>query len=443
MVVSWVVIVACVAALIVRPRWLDHSRATPDAPPTVPPLSETPSSQLELTSRYAVGTKAVGGAAAASNKDFGKLVAQVDALTGNPVDEFRAIPVVGELSGAKAALDRLDRLETRYPLKRLRADADALRVIYTRGADALTPEQARGLVENHKWFGRLAVSYGLPNDDPRRVAALRPAGRSLLLAGLFMFLGLGAVFTGLVLLILGIVLAVQGRLGRPRYVPPPVGVAGPLVEAFAIYLGGMVGLSQLLGRLFPEAGIGLTFVLYLLLPAVLAYLRLRGPDWGWVRESLGLTRGRGFWREVGVGLVGYLAGLPVLVLGMLVTFVLMRYSGESAAHPISRAPFGEPRELMMLFLLAAVGAPIVEEIMFRGALLGHLRARLPWWAAAPVVSLIFAAIHPQGWVAIPVLGAIAMTLAALREWRGSLIAPMTAHAFNNGVVVLFMGAMLG
>jgi membrane protease YdiL (CAAX protease family) len=60
-----------------------------------------------------------------------------------------------------------------------------------------------------------------------------------------------------------------------------------------------------------------------------------------------------------------------------------------------------------------------------------------------VVSLVFAAIHPQGWVAIPVLGSIALILAALREYRGSLIAPMTAHALNNALAVLMMVLMMG
>jgi len=44
-------------------------------------------------------------------------------------------------------------------------------------------------------------------------------------------------------------------------------------------------------------------------------------------------------------------------------------------------------------------------------------------------------LHPQGWVAVPALSAIAMVLAALREWRGSLIAPMAAHACNNFLVL--------
>jgi membrane protease YdiL (CAAX protease family) len=75
--------------------------------------------------------------------------------------------------------------------------------------------------------------------------------------------------------------------------------------------------------------------------------------------------------------------------------------------------------------------------MFRGALFHYLRGRWSWAASAVVVSFVFAVIHPQGWIAVPALGAIALALAALREWRGSIIASMVAHAFNNFLAVSF------
>jgi membrane protease YdiL (CAAX protease family) len=55
-----------------------------------------------------------------------------------------------------------------------------------------------------------------------------------------------------------------------------------------------------------------------------------------------------------------------------------------------------------------------------------------------ISSLIFAAVHPQGWTAIPVLGAIGFVLASIREWRGTFIASATAHALNNAVVTTFV-----
>jgi membrane protease YdiL (CAAX protease family) len=91
--------------------------------------------------------------------------------------------------------------------------------------------------------------------------------------------------------------------------------------------------------------------------------------------------------------------------------------------------------LMGLYALSCVFAPFMEETMFRGLLFHHLRRRWSWAVSAVLVSAIFALLHPQGWVAVPALGAIAMVLAALREWRGSLVAPMAAHAFSNFLVL--------
>ncbi|HQY87697.1 MAG TPA: CPBP family intramembrane metalloprotease, partial [Tepidisphaeraceae bacterium] len=82
-------------------------------------------------------------------------------------------------------------------------------------------------------------------------------------------------------------------------------------------------------------------------------------------------------------------------------------------------------------------ASITEELMFRGALFAHLRRHMPWGLAAVIVAIIFATIHPQGVAAIPLLACVAINLAIIRYWRGSSIANITAHALNNGTVMLF------
>lgn len=437
-VVAWGLIVLSAVALIVRPRWLERGSGSPDALPPPLAVERTRSPQLQLIGRYAVGAKAFAGAKAPPAT---VLLRQLDQAALNPIDEFREIPVVAELAGAKAALERLDRFEKDHKVVRLRPDVDALRALY--GGEGFTAEQSRMLVERHQWFGRLAVSYGLPESDARRAEAMRPARQCMLIMGAAALLGLGVLVVGLALAVLTLILWLQGRIAA-RYVPPDRRLAGPLVEAFALYLVGMVALSLALGRLFPNAGLSVMFVLFALLPVALGYLRLRGVGWGDMMRGLGWYRGPGgFWREVGVGIYGYVAGLPVLALGMLATWYLMKVTGNRATHPITNEPVDHAGQVLQLVLLACVGAPIVEETMFRGALLGHLRARFGWWISAPVVSLIFAAIHPQGWVAIPVLGAIALVLAGLREWRGSLVASMTAHAMNNGVAVALMVLLMG
>jgi len=54
--------------------------------------------------------------------------------------------------------------------------------------------------------------------------------------------------------------------------------------------------------------------------------------------------------------------------------------------------------------------------------------------AALVVAFVFAVIHPQGLLAVPALMSLAVVFALIREWRGSLIGSVVAHAINNGFV---------
>ncbi|MBV8780475.1 MAG: CPBP family intramembrane metalloprotease, partial [Phycisphaerae bacterium] len=138
--------------------------------------------------------------------------------------------------------------------------------------------------------------------------------------------------------------------------------------------------------------------------------------------------------EIGMGIATYLAFLPAMAVLFIITTQLINLSGQTPTHPIIKLFAGPPRTLVMIYLLASVVAPILEETMFRGALFHHLRGRNGWWLSALLVSLIFAIIHPQGWTLVPVLGGLSMQFCFLREWRGSLIASMTAHALNNGIV---------
>jgi len=88
--------------------------------------------------------------------------------------------------------------------------------------------------------------------------------------------------------------------------------------------------------------------------------------------------------------------------------------------------------------------------MFRGVLYRHLReasSRLGYfWSvmlSATVAGFVFAAIHPQGLIAIPALMAIAFGLTLVREWRGTLIPGMVTHGVHNGILLLIALLMLG
>ena len=121
-----------------------------------------------------------------------------------------------------------------------------------------------------------------------------------------------------------------------------------------------------------------------------------------------------------------------------------------------------------LFALYSIaGAPVIEEIIFRGWLVVQHRGRTTMWAAAVVASLAFAALHPFLWLwddagfrltltskgafstAMLFLGSLWFYAARLGPWNParSLLPCFAAHAAKNaGVVVAkaaggFMGAL--
>jgi membrane protease YdiL (CAAX protease family) len=237
-----------------------------------------------------------------------------------------------------------------------------------------------------------------------------------------------------------VVLWRKGRIGR-AYVPnPSAGTA--YLEGFAIYLVLFILGFGLLRRYLGLESLQWEWFALLIIPVVIFWLFRNGSTFEEQRRALGWHTGKGVLREVGAGIAGYLAGIVVMVAGFLVTYLLVKRTGISPEHPLIHILQGNIWHVLGLYALVSVFAPFIEETMFRGALFHHLRRRWGWAITAPVVAFIFAVIHPQGWVAVPVLGSIAIVLAALREWRGSLIAPMVAHACNNFVVLTFALAIL-
>jgi membrane protease YdiL (CAAX protease family) len=392
-----------------------------------------------IAGRYAVGVHHVFSALQppGAPSQAAQLLPQVDTAATEADDKVRAAIVAGEVGGAAAATQRLDELPVEA---RDRDDVRTLSKLYATGSpDEIAASQRDEVLQKHGWFGRLALSYGKPADDPDRRAALNPAIRTAVVLFAASGFGLLALLAGLVLLILATIRRLGGRL--PTAYRPATGPTGPFLEAFAVYLLGMVGIAAVVRRIVGDR-VGATWFVIVILPTVFMWPLLRGVSRADLRAGLGWHRGRGFWREAGAGVVGYLAGLPVLLLGAMITLALQRFSGSDTSHPIVNEVARGGWRTVQLFFLAAVWAPIVEETMFRGAFYHHLRARLPWPLAAGTVALLFAAVHPQGWAAIPVLGAIAMTLAAIREWRGSIVASAVAHAVNNGAVTLLLVFLL-
>lgn len=442
-VVAWVVILGCSGLIVVaglRPRGV----AKVDVKP-----GRQASTDVLIQSRIAVGFRRIFaplGATAGGNAGgtAGQFTEGIEQAATSPLARLRAVPALAELSDADAALAQLAALEEGGAVpEHLRPDLEAFRTIYADGPAALDQPRRADLLARHGWFARLALSHGLPESDPVRRAALAPAIRAAATVLVMFFAGALACVAGLGLLIWALV-AVAGGGMRAAYVPPPPGRAGPFAEAFAVYLLGVILASLVIGRFLPHAGFAANWLLALPLPLALVWPRLRGITWPELRAGLGCHVGRGWRREILAGITGYVAALPVLLLAVLLTSLLVRISGTTPSHPIQQeAGAGGLWHTLQLYLLAAAYAPLVEETFFRGALYHHCRRRLPWWLAALGVGVLFAAIHPQGWVGIPLLTTLAIVFAVLREWRGSIIAPVVCHACVNAVTLTMLVLITG
>ena len=131
------------------------------------------------------------------------------------------------------------------------------------------------------------------------------------------------------------------------------------------------------------------------------------------------------------GVLGYFALIPILMVGFVLTIGLKKLNLVQG-HPIGEKLLtADGPQLLSLFVMACVMAPIFEELIFRGLLYNYLRKSHSILISALLNGFIFAAIHPQGLGAIPLLTCIAINLSIIREWRGSLIPSMAAHAANN------------
>jgi membrane protease YdiL (CAAX protease family) len=160
--------------------------------------------------------------------------------------------------------------------------------------------------------------------------------------------------------------------------------------------------------------------------AIFWFVRRRGAT----ASDLGLRK-----PEISVSSLAGTIGVTILLMeATVITYsIVINALGLDFLKPSEQVPddfYDHKFALAVLGFVVVLGAPIAEEIMFRGFLFGGVRTMVPVTAAALITGFLFSLAHYNLGLIIPftVIGAL---LAMAYQRTGTLLAPMSAHfAFN-------------
>ena len=240
--------------------------------------------------------------------------------------------------------------------------------------------------------------------------------------------------------------------------PPPAdrGLAPPeapprwgIPDAAGGFLAGLVGAgltSSLWVLLSGSSAFSLGSVIAGLIGLWTAYLGVcwwaaRSKGSGSLVDDFGL---RFEARDVGRGAVWGLLSSVVLVRLVYVVLDALGVVSESSLERLS-----EPAERLrdvavgwrfaVLSLFIGIGAPIVEELFFRGLVNRALIRRLGPWPGIVIGGVFFGVAHGQA-LQLPALAVFGVVLGWL-AWRSGRLGPgIVAHLFFNGITLVALAA---
>lgn len=179
-----------------------------------------------------------------------------------------------------------------------------------------------------------------------------------------------------------------------------------------------------------------------ILTCIYVYMIVRGK-YKQPLSTLGLRFAN--WRENTVlGFSRYLAVLPVIILtGAFVDFAARHLGVTPNPQEITIKILEEssPNVLVFMIFFGTLGAPIIEEFIFRGFLQPAVRCVYGKSNAIIASGFIFALVHLIGdqnlyvFFQILILG---LFLAYLFEHTGSLVAPISVHIIHNSVTLIYL-----
>ena len=213
----------------------------------------------------------------------------------------------------------------------------------------------------------------------------------------------------------------QGRLINTENAPLPLAVSGLSGAVFAVFVLALIFLqSPLFVILVPIGALGV--------------LMETGRS---ATEQFGLARLRPV-RLMSWSLLVF--GAVMLVIEPLAGIVALLFDVLHLPNPeqetvIAFRHFNRASQILDFAFEAVLLSPMIEELFFRGFLLGFLKRYTSTWMALLLSSGVFAFAHANLGAALP-LWFLGLALGLAYEHTGSLLLPMGIHACWNFVTAL-------
>lgn len=188
-----------------------------------------------------------------------------------------------------------------------------------------------------------------------------------------------------------------------------------------------------------------TIVVQLLMYGLLFYcvnklLELFKTSWS---EAFGISS-RNVFKCLGAAILTLISvAVPIMFTSALCQFLLeqVHYSYHQQAIFDQLLKLHDPLLKAGIILLATVGAPITEEILFRGVIYGWMKKQMGFGPAVILNAAAFALIHFHLPSFLPLM-VLAVGFTLLYEWTGSLLSNIFMHAaFNTVSLILFWAKM--
>jgi len=219
----------------------------------------------------------------------------------------------------------------------------------------------------------------------------------------------------------------------------PVWVLGGLVLA-QVLAGLLLALLNILGVKFSGVNESVLNTTIAAVIYVFTLLLVVGLPW-WVKKyrttakELGLAEFPKFsdflWAPIGF--------FAYMILSYILTLIGMAtpFYDKTSVQDVGFTNLTHNYEYILAFLTLVVIAPVAEEVLFRGYLLGKLRKNVSLIVSILITSLLFAIVHLNFNVGVDVF-ALSIILCLLRIKTDSLWPAIFLHMIKNGLAFYFL-----